>query len=162
MSENTQIEVDLSSQQMTVFLDDGEMSCYPISSAKNGPGEVLDSECTPRGLHVIAEKIGAAAPENAVFVGRKPTGEIYSETLAESSGERDWILTRIMWLDGREEGKNKGGKVDSKRRYIYIHGTPDSTPLRIPGSRGCIRMKNADIIELFELVSVGTSIEIVE
>lgn len=162
MTNATTIEVDISSQQMTVFLANGEMQCYPISSAKNGPGEQLNSECTPRGLHRIAEKIGEGQPENTVFVGRKPTGEIYSETFAKDQPVRDWILTRIMWLQGCEQGRNLGGDVDSKKRYIYIHGTPDSTSLRIPGSRGCIRMANKDIIELFDHVEVGTSVEIVE
>ena len=162
MSDATTIEIDLSSQQMTVFLPDGGMRCYPISSAKNGPGEQLNSECTPRGTHVISEKIGEGEAENAVFVGRKPTGEIYSEAFAKEQPIRDWILTRIMWLEGCEEGKNLGGEVDSKKRYIYIHGTPDSTSMRIPGSRGCIRMANKDVIELFEQVEVGTTVEIVE
>ena len=136
--------------------------CYPISTARNGPGEKLDSECTPRGKHQIAEKIGADAPENTVFVGRKPTGEIYSEEHAKNEAERDWILTRILWLEGCEAGRNQGGDVDSKKRYIYIHGTPASTEMRIPGSRGCIRMRNADIVELFDRVGVGTPVEIVE
>ena len=162
MTNKLEIEIDLSSQQMTVFLPNEELLCYPISSAKNGPGEKLDSECTPRGIHKIAEKIGANVGENTVFVGRKPTGEIYSDEYAANVAERDWILTRILWLEGCEEGRNKGGVVDSKKRYIYIHGTPDSTDMRIPGSRGCIRMRNTDIIELFELVDVGTSVNIVE
>ena len=162
MAKELKIEVDLSAQQMTVFSGDGELLCYPVSTAKNGAGELLDSECTPRGKHRIAEKIGAGVPENSVFVGRKATGEIYSEEYAESQGNRDWILTRILWLEGCEAGRNQGGKLDSKKRYIYIHGTPDSTSMRIPGSRGCIRMRNADIVSLFELVEVGTPVEIVE
>lgn len=162
MGSDISIEIDLSAQQMTVFLADGEMMCFPVSSAKNGPGEKLDSECTPRGKHQIAEKIGANAEANTVFVGRKPTGEIYSDEFAAAEAERDWILTRILWLDGCEEGKNKGGAVDSRKRYIYIHGTPDSTDMRIPGSRGCIRMRNDDVIRLFDLVAVGTPVEIVE
>ena len=162
MGSDISIEIDLSVQQMTVFLADGEMMCFPVSSAKNGPGEKLDSECTPRGKHQIAEKIGANAEANTVFVGRKPTGEIYSDEFVAAEAERDWILTRILWLDGCEEGKNKGGAVDSRKRYIYIHGTPDSTDMRIPGSRGCIRMRNDDVIRLFDLVDVGTPVEIVE
>lgn len=157
-----EVEVDLSSQQMTVFLGDGEILCYPISSANNGPGEQLDSECTPRGVHRVAEKIGDGRPLNTVFVGRVPTGEIYSSELAENSGERDWILTRILWLEGCEPGKNQGGNVDSKKRYIYIHGTPDSTAMRMPGSRGCIRMRNLDVVDLFDKVKVGTRVNIIE
>ncbi|MGR8948777.1 MAG: L,D-transpeptidase family protein [Gammaproteobacteria bacterium] len=162
MANKISIEIDLSSQQMTVFLPDDEILCYPISSAKNGAGEQLDSECTPRGIHRIAEKIGDGEAENTVFVGRKPTGEIYSEEFAKEQPVRDWILTRILWLDGCEAGKNQGGAVDSKKRYIYIHGTPDTTPLRTPGSRGCIRMANKDIIEVFEKVEVGTMVEIID
>lgn len=162
MTEQIQIEVDLSSQQMTVFMPSDEIICYPVSTALNGAGEKLDSECTPRGQHRVSEKIGEAAAVNAVFVGRVPTGEIYSEEFAKEEGQRDWILTRIIWLDGCEPGKNQGGNVDTKRRYIYIHGTPDTTPMRTPGSHGCIRMKNADIVELFEKIDVGTSVNIVE
>ena len=162
MANEFKIEVDLSAQQLTAFLPDGAFLCYPVSTAKNGPGELLDSECTPRGKHRIAEKIGDGTPENSVFVGRKPTGEIYSDEYAKSQAERDWILTRILWLEGCEPGRNQGGKLDSKKRYIYIHGTPESTDMRVPGSRGCIRMRNADIVSLFELVEVGTPVEIVE
>ncbi len=162
MSEDIQIEIDLSSQQMTAFLPNDEISCYPVSTAKNGAGEMLDSECTPRGLHRVSEKIGDGQPINSVFVGRIPTGEIYSEEFAKDQSQRDWILTRIIWLEGCEPGKNEGGKVDTKRRYIYIHGTPDTTPMRMPGSRGCIRMKNSDLIDLYEKIEIGTRINIVE
>ena len=162
MSEEMKIEIDLSSQQMTVFLPNDEIFCYPVSTAKNGAGELFDSECTPRGRHRVSEKIGEGAAINTVFVGRVPTGEVYSEEFAKDEGQRDWILTRIIWLEGCEPGKNEGGNVDTKRRYIYIHGTPDSTPLRMPGSRGCIRMKNMDVIDLFEKITIGTRVDIIE
>jgi lipoprotein-anchoring transpeptidase ErfK/SrfK len=93
-----------------------------------------------------------------VFVGRRPTGEIWSEALTREHPERDWILTRILWLSGLEKGFNRLGDVDTMRRYIYIHGMPDSEPCGVPASIGCIRMRNADIIELFDRVAVGTPV----
>ena len=133
-----------------------------ISTAKNGAGEQRGSECTPRGLHYIRARIGAGCDENTVFVGRRPTGERYDETLHQQYPERDWILSRILWLCGSEKGKNRGGVVDSMRRYIYIHGCPDSEPMGIPLSHGCVRMRNRDIIELFDRVDVGTRVMIQE
>lgn len=135
---------------------------YAVSTAKNGPGEQHGSGCTPRGLHVIRAKIGAGCAEGTVFVGRRPTGEIYSEALAQAYPQRDWILTRILWLCGREPGKNRFGRVDTMRRYIYIHGCPDNAPMGVPLSHGCVRMKNSDIVELFDLVDVGTEVLIQE
>ena len=162
MTDEPYIEIDLSSQQLTWLGGQDEMRCYPVSTAKNGAGELLDSECTPRGRHRIEEKIGAGEQANTVFVGRRPTGETYDPQFGADNPSRDWILTRILWLGGTEQGVNSGGKCDSKSRYIYIHGTPDETEMRIPGSRGCVRMRNADIIELFDLVEVGTRVEIIE
>ncbi|MEM9242623.1 MAG: L,D-transpeptidase [Pseudomonadota bacterium] len=128
---------------------------YPISTAKKGFGERINSEQTPCGWHQIAMKIGEGMAENTVFVGRKATGEIYDEALAKQYPQRDWILTRILWLAGLEEGKNKGGDVDSYQRYIYIHGTPDSEPMGVPRSHGCIRMRNHHIIKLFDQLEIG-------
>lgn len=122
----------------------------------------MHSGCTPRGKHVIAEKIGGGAEINTVFVGRCPTGEIYSPALRRQHPGRDWILTRILWLRGVERGVNRGGEVDSYNRYIYIHGAPDDVPMGTPGSAGCIRMRNKDIIALFERVQVGTPVKIQE
>lgn len=135
---------------------------YPVSTAKNGTGERNGSLCTPRGLHIIRAKIGAGYPENTVFVGRRPTGELYTPELGEKYPGRDWILTRILWLSGCERGFNRLGEVDTMRRYIYIHGSPDSVRLGVPGSIGCIRMRNSDVVELFELTEPGTSVQIVE
>lgn len=135
---------------------------YAVSTAKNGPGEQQGSGCTPRGLHVIRAKIGAGCAEGTVFVGRRATGEIYSEALAQAHPHRDWILTRILWLCGREPGKNRFGPVDTMRRYIYIHGCPDNAPMGVPLSHGCVRMRNRDIVELFDLVDVGTEVLIRE
>ena len=135
---------------------------YPVSTGINGIGEMLDSGCTPRGRHSIAEMIGAGHAPNTVFVGRRPTGEIYDADLRLQFPERDWILTRIIWLRGEEPGINQGGTVDTYRRYIYIHGAPDDLQMGVPGSAGCIRMRNKDVIELFELVSEGCEVILFE
>jgi lipoprotein-anchoring transpeptidase ErfK/SrfK len=131
-----------------------------VSTSKNGAGERAGSYQTPRGAHLIRAKIGAGAPPGMVFRGRRPTGEIYSEQLAREQPGRDWILTRILWLSGLEVGRNRLGDVDTMRRYIYIHGTPDATTLGVPGSIGCVRMGNAALVELFDLVPAGTRVEI--
>lgn len=135
---------------------------YPVSTALKGTGELSGSYCTPRGRHIIRAKIGTDCPENAVFVRRRPTGEIYSEALGAQYPLRDWILTRILWLSGCEAGFNRLGKNDTMRRYIYIHGTPDTEPMGEARSHGCIRMRNADLVELYDLVPAGTPVEIVE
>jgi lipoprotein-anchoring transpeptidase ErfK/SrfK len=135
---------------------------YAISTSKNGAGEQNGSYCTPRGRHIVRAKIGARRPLNTVFVERRPTGEVYSPELARSFPKRDWILTRILWLSGCEPGINRLGKVDTMRRAIYIHGSPDSAEMGKPGSRGCIRMRNEDLVELFDLVPVRTPVDIRE
>ena len=139
---------------------DGSSSRFPVSTAAAGAGERMGSEQTPRGRHVIRAKIGAGQPLGAVFIGRRPSGEIYSEHLARRSPGRDWILTRILWLSGLEVGRNRLGSVDSMRRFIYIHGTPDSEPMGVPASHGCIRMTNSDVVTLFDQVATGTLVEI--
>ena len=157
------VEVTLAEQRLRLREGPEVLLDVPVSTARNGPGERLDSECTPRGLHEVHAKIGDGCPPNTVFVGRKPTGEIYSrEYAAGAAPGRDWILTRILWLQGLEPGRNRGGDVDSRQRYIYIHGTPDEVPLGTPGSRGCVRMRNDDLIRLFDLVEVGTRVHIKE
>lgn len=154
-----QLEIDLLRQRMRFYVDGTLTREYWVSTARNGPGEVRNSECTPRGRHAIAAKIGAGAPLNSVFVAREPTGEIWSPVFAATQPpNRDWILTRILWLTGLEPGFNHGGDVDSRTRFIYLHGTPDPTPLGVPGSRGCVRMRNADIVELFERVEIGDEV----
>jgi len=155
------INVHIDVQQLELFDDAGQLlRRYAISSAAKGVGEVSGSYCTPRGKHIIRAKIGAGQPENTVFVRRRPTGEIYTPELGTQFPGRDWILTRILWLSGCEVGFNRLGEIDTMRRYIYIHGTPDSVPLGVPDSHGCIRMRNADLIELFDLVPAGTAVEI--
>jgi lipoprotein-anchoring transpeptidase ErfK/SrfK len=133
---------------------------YAISTAKNGPGEKNGSFCTPRGRHIVRARIGAGQPLGAVFVRRRPTGEIWSPELHAQYPGRDWMLTRILWLSGCEPGRNRMGDVDTMRRMIYIHGAPDSAEMGRPGSHGCIRMRNADVAELFELVPAYTEVEI--
>jgi len=155
------LQVSLSQQELHVYTDNG-VRRYPVSTALAGAGETEGSGCTPRGRHYIRACIGAGQPEGAVFVGRRPTGEIHTPELAARYPQRDWILTRILWLCGREPGINRGGRVDTQRRYIYIHGTPDTEPMGIPLSHGCIRMRNSDLLELFEQVSPGTDILIEE
>jgi lipoprotein-anchoring transpeptidase ErfK/SrfK len=137
------------------------LKSFSVSTAKNGAGEQYGSFCTPRGNHIVRAKIGAGQPVNTVFVRRRPTGEIWSPELGTQFPGRDWILTRILWLSGLEPGRNRLGTVDTMRRYIYIHGTPDHEPMGVPFSHGCIRMRNADVLVLFESVRPGTIVDIV-
>lgn len=156
------IRIRLDTQRLEL-LDAGRVQAgWLISSARNGPGQRLDSGCTPLGRHRIRIKIGAGCALNTVFVGRRPTGETWTPALAQAHPGRDWILTRILWLTGSEPGHNRGGQVDTLRRYIYIHGTPDSEPMGVPASHGCIRMRNTDLIALFDLVRAGDEVEIVD
>jgi lipoprotein-anchoring transpeptidase ErfK/SrfK len=152
------IDIDINKQKLTVFAGSEILASYPISTAKNGLGEKNGSECTPTGLHQVRAKIGASAAENSVFIGRRPTGEVYSPELRAQYPERDWILTRILWLSGLETGKNRGGEVDTMRRYIYIHGCPDEDSFASPSSHGCVKMRNKDIIDLYDRVAAGTHV----
>ncbi len=154
------VQIDLDAQRLDLLDDNELVGSYPISTSKHGPGERSDSYQTPRGRHIIRAKIGAGEPEGAVFNGRRPTGEIYSDALAQTHPDHDWVLSRILWLSGTEIGRNRLGAEDSMRRYIYIHGTPPSEPLGVARSLGCIRMSNADIVKLFDLVAPGTVVEI--
>ncbi len=160
------IHISISDQTLSLFDENNLVKKFAISTAKNGAGEEMDSECTPRGKHIITEKIGEDHEANAVFVGRIATGETYEPALRDQHPQRDWILTRILWLSGVEEGKNKGElegmNLDSHDRYIYIHGSPDDVAMGQPGSRGCIRMKNSEIIELFDLIELGIEVNICE
>lgn len=156
------IEVIVSAQTLTLYADERTLMSFPVSTARNGVGEQNGSEQTPRGWHYIRAKIGADQPENTVFVGRRPTGEIYTPALKAMEPERDWILTRILWLCGLEAGRNRLGMVDTMQRYIYIHGCPADEPMGIPSSHGCIKMHNQDVIQLFDTVTVGTRVLIKE
>ena len=154
------IHISIARQELTLFDDDGKLISYPVSTAERGVGEERGSYRTPRGKHIIRAKIGAGQAANSVFVARRPTGEIYTPELGQTFPERDWILTRILWLSGCEPAFNRLGCVDTMRRYIYIHGSPDSVIMGKPGSHGCIRMRNADIVELFDCVAPYTPVDI--
>jgi len=154
------LRVDLRTQTLEVYDGAQCRKTYVVSTALNGAGEQMGSEQTPRGAHEVKALIGADAANGAVFVGRQPTGELYSSALWAAQPRRDWILSRIVWLSGLEEGRNAGGDVDTFARYIYIHGTPDEEPIGEPRSHGCIRMRNADVIELFDLLETGTRVQI--
>ncbi len=148
-------------EQRLDLIDNGQITqSYRVSTAKNGPGQNFGSECTPTGRHRIRAKIGAERPLGSVFVGRRPTGEIFSNELAVRYPGRDWILSRILWLSGLEPGWNRFGTVDTLRRFIYIHGSPDNYVTGEPESHGCIRMKNAAVMDLFDRVAVDTLVKI--
>ena len=157
------IIIGISAQSLTLLDAAGRIEKrYAIATAAKGAGEQDGSFCTPRGQHIIRAKIGAGQPVNTVFVRRRPTGEIYTPQLGAQFPERDWILTRILWLSGCERGFNRLGTVDTMRRFIYIHGTPDSVAMGMPGSHGCVRMRNSDLLDLFERVQPGTPVTITE
>ena len=157
------IHISIARQELTLLDDDGrELRRYPVSTAERGVGEQRGSYCTPRGQHIIRAKIGAGQAANTVFVARRPSGEIYTPELGQTFPERDWILTRILWLSGCQPGFNRLGSCDTMHRYIYIHGCPDSVAMGKTGSHGCIRMRNADIVELFDRVAPYTLVDIDE
>lgn len=154
--ESLWLRVDLGAQIAELRKAEGLLASYPVSTAAAGPGERNGSGGTPRGWHVIRARIGAGCPLGAVFIGRRWTGEVWSPALMEQQPGRDWILTRILWLSGLEPGFNRLGAVDTMRRFIYFHGCPDSLPLQVTGSKGCIRMRNVDVLELHDRVPAGT------
>jgi lipoprotein-anchoring transpeptidase ErfK/SrfK len=156
------IRISIPDQTLELDEDGIAIRRYLVSTSKNGAGEKYGSFCTPRGRHIVRAKVGAGAPVNTVFVKRRPTGEIYSPELGSRFPGRDWMLTRLLWLSGCEPGFNRLGDVDTMRRYIYIHGSPDSALMGKPGSIGCIRMHNRDLLELFDLVEAGTPVDITE
>lgn len=152
----------LLAEQRLRLIRGGRVRCdYPVSTAANGPGERNGSGCTPRGRHRVRLKIGGGCPAGAVFRGRRWTGEIYAPALAAAQPQRDWILSRILWLSGLEPGRNRGGARDTLRRYVYIHGCPDSEPMGVARSHGCIRMRNTDVIALFDAVPAGILVEVI-
>ncbi len=157
------MKIKISIPQQSLILEDElgkQLRSYPVSTALKGAGEKKNSYCTPRGKHVIRAKIGGGLPANTVFVGRRPTGETWSAELSTQRPGHDWILTRILWLSGCEIGFNRLGDCDSMQRYIYIHGTADTEPMGVPLSHGCIRMRNADVMDMFDRVPVGTQVDI--
>lgn len=155
------IDISIAEQKLRLRDEAGAVLAeYPVSTALNGPGERKNSNCTPRGRHIVRAKIGEGKPLGTVFIGRRPTGETWSPELSAAHPTRDFILTRILWLSGCEPGVNRLGDVDSMQRYIYIHGTPDTEPMGVPRSHGCIRMRNADVVALFDQVPVHTPVQI--
>ncbi len=156
------IHVEVAPQRLRLLEGERVIAEYPVSTARNGCGERYGSNCTPRGWHVVRAKIGSGCPTGMVFVGRRPTGEMYAPSLRAQSPDRDWILTRILWLSGSERGRNRLGACDTMRRYIYIHGSPDDVPMGVPGSHGCVRMRNPDVVALFDAVAPYTRVLIEE
>jgi lipoprotein-anchoring transpeptidase ErfK/SrfK len=161
-SEPRLIKVSIDEQRLQLLESGRIVMDVAVSTAANGPGEIMHSECTPRGLHRIRARIGAGAAVNSVFVGRRVTGEIYTPELKQQHPGRDWMLTRILWLCGMEPGRNRFGDRDSMRRYIYIHGCPEEDPMGTPSSHGCIKMRNAEVMTLFDRVPAGTRVLIQE
>ena len=155
------LRVIITEQRLEVLADGRPHAQFVVSTSRYGPGEREGSCCTPRGRHVIRAKIGAGLASGAVLVARRPSGEIWSPALAARHPRRDWILSRILWLSGREPGRNRLAAVDSMRRFIYIHGAPETEPMGVPFSHGCIRMRSDDVIRLFDLVTAGTEVDIV-
>jgi L,D-transpeptidase YbiS len=162
VSEGPSLLVSAAAQRLRLLEGRRLVAEWPVSTARKGLGERHGSECTPRGRHVIRAMIGAGQPRGMVFVGRRPTGEICDEALFRAHPERDWILSRILWLSGSEPGRNRLGEVDTMRRYIYIHGCPDQVGIGTPASHGCVRMRNDDVIDLFDRVRPGTPVLIGE
>ncbi len=154
--------VDVSRQQLDYYRHGKWVQRYAVSTAEKGVGNAVDSFQTPLGLHYVARKIGAGEPINAIFRARQPTGERATVELAPRHLDEDLVTSRIIWLAGLEEGVNRGPGVDSFERYIYIHGTPEEGLIGQPASHGCIRMKNADIIELFDQLPERALVWIIE
>jgi len=152
------LKIDASKQRLFLLdANDNLLAEYPISTAANGLGEQKNSFKTPRGRHQVRAKIGGGMPVNTIFKGRRPTGEIYQNGMGH---KQDWILTRILWLSGLMPGFNRLGDVDTMQRYIYIHGTADEAQIGKPVSHGCIRMRNHDILELYNHVQIGDHVYI--
>ena len=156
----TEIKISIASQQLTYTAGVAGIKTYRISTSLKGAGQKFNSGMTPLGEHIIRAKIGQCLPVNSVFVGRRPTGEIFTPGMMDEFPGRDWILSRILWLSGKQVGYNRLGDVDTMRRYIYIHGTPYEDQLGKPVSHGCVRMSNMDIVDLFSRVEVGCFVSI--
>ncbi|MBT8137499.1 MAG: L,D-transpeptidase [Gammaproteobacteria bacterium] len=161
MKPAVRIEISLEDQRLYLLQGGELLRVYAVSTARNGAGQRNGSECTPLGRHIVRARIGADQPAGTIFVARRPTGEVFSRDMLCEFPERDWILSRILWLSGAEPGRNRLGEVDTMRRYIYIHGTPDAVPVGVAGSHGCVRMHNDDVIDLFDRVPAGTPVNIV-
>lgn len=157
------IRVGIKSQTLVLFDPWGrEQRHYVVSTARNGVGERVNSYQTPRGWHKVCEKIGDGAEANTIIFRRKVTPWKYTAQLHAEYPNKDWILSRILWLCGEEPGKNQGGEVDSYDRAIYIHGAGEHVQWGVPTSLGCVRMQNGDVIELFNNTSLGIDVLIDE
>lgn len=156
------IHISIADQVLYGFSGGSLRVRLPVSTGRNGAGERHGSGCTPRGRHQVRARIGVGLPSGAVLRGRRWTGDVWSPELHDQFPGRDWILSRILWLSGCEVGYNRMGMVDTFRRYIYLHGTPDSEPMGVPLSHGCIRLRNADLLALFPQVPVGCAVQIGE
>ena len=154
------IDIDISQQRLYLKQNDDLIKSYPISSSKFGEGSTENSNMTPLGLHVIKEKIGTDVPINTLFISRINTKRTVNIENSRNKTKDDHITSRILWLDGLEEGKNKGKGVDSYSRYIYIHGTHEEGLIGEKASHGCIRMLNNDVIDLYNYVNIGTKVYI--
>lgn len=152
------LEIDLGAQSLTIREGSACRETFAISSGAHGIGQHEGSGQTPVGWHYVRAVIGDGLPPGSVFRGRRPTGEVFSPELARTHPERDWILTRILWLCGLERGVNRGGDVDSQRRYIYLHGTPADQPMGTPASHGCIRLRDEALLAVFEATPAGTPV----
>lgn len=162
MSNLDLLHISIADQMLYGFSDGRLKLRLAVSTARNGAGEHNGSGCTPRGLHQVRARIGEGLPCGAVLRGRRWTGEVWSPELSALFPEKDWVLTRILWLSGCEPGHNRLGKVDTFRRYIYLHGTPDSEPMGVALSHGCIRLRNTDLLDLFPWVPAGCAVNIGE
>ena len=152
--------VAIEAQRLYLMHDGRLLKAYPVSTSAFGPGAQEGSNQTPLGLHQIKQKIGENEPEGMIFKARKPTGRMANIIAEPRDVPEDDVTTRIMWLDGMEPGVNQGGKVDSYKRYIYIHGTPEEGLIGRPASHGCVRMLNADVVDVFNKLPEGTLVYI--
>ena len=159
-SQNNEIIVDISEQRLYLYNNDNLVQSFPVSTSKYGEGQIENSFKTPLGLHEIKEKIGDKAPINTIFTARENTNKRAEILINSNDTEDDFVTSRILWLDGLENGINRGVGVDSYSRYIYIHGTHEEGLIGQKASHGCIRMFNNDVIELFDMVSEGTKVQI--
>ena len=159
-SQNNEIIVDISEQRLYLYNNDNLVQSFPVSTSKYGEGQIENSFKTPLGLHEIKEKIGDKAPNKTIFTARENTNKRAEIQINPNDTEDDFVTSRILWLDGLENGINRGVGVDSYSRYIYIHGTHEEGLIGQKASHGCIRMFNNDVIELFDMVSEGTKVQI--
>ena len=149
---NSKINISVSSQKLSLFQEGELVSSYKVSTALKGVGQEKNTNKTPLGNHIIRAMIGRNLPIYAVIKARRFTNEIWTKELDDPSITVDWILSRVIWLSGKDLGRNRLGNVDTMQRYIYIHGTNEEHLLGTPSSHGCIRMSNEDVIELFDVL----------